>query len=42
MEDLDKKQYTFDDKGEVVIIKPVRVEVLPRDSNFEMKYNLRK
>lgn len=38
-----KKAFTFDTKGEVLLVKNVNTEQLPKDAvNLELKYNLRK
>lgn len=41
-EELNKKVYTYDSKGEIVFIKNLNVDGLSKEVNFEMKYNLKK
>ena len=41
-EELMKKPYTYDLKGELLPVKGVNVDSLARECNFEMRYNTRK
>lgn len=42
-EELNKKTYTFDSNGEVIVVKNVNTESLPKEAvNYELKYNLKK
>ena len=41
-EELMKKPYTYDLKGELMPVKGVNVDSLARECNFEMRYNTRK
>ena len=41
-EELNKKVYTYDSKGDIVFIKSLNVDGLSKEVNFEMKYNLKK
>jgi hypothetical protein len=36
-EELSKKTYTYDNNGEIMFIKNVKVESLPKGDTFEMK-----
>lgn len=38
-----KKAFTFDSKGEILLVKNVNTEGLPKEAvNYELRYNLRK
>jgi hypothetical protein len=37
-----KKAYTYDLRGDIIPIKGVNVDHLPRECNFELRYNTRK
>lgn len=37
-----KKNYTYNSKGELVFVKDVRVENLPKGTNYEIKANYKK
>lgn len=41
-EELTKKTYTYDSKGEIILIKEPSVDSLSKEVNFEMKYNLKR
>ncbi len=41
-DELAKKKYTYDAKGEIVFVREVKVEALPKDGNYEIKTNLKK
>eukprot|EP00347_Sterkiella_histriomuscorum_P006909 403350967 len=42
-DELMKKAFTFDTKGDIILVKHVNTEQLPKDAvNLELKYNLRK
>jgi hypothetical protein len=41
-EELMKKPYTYDIKGEIISVKTVNVDSLAKECNFEMRYNTRK
>ncbi len=41
-EELSKKPYTFDSKGEIIFLKNVNVDQLSKEINYELRYNARK
>lgn len=41
-EELSKKPYTYLSNGDIAMIKPIKIEYLPKNSNYEIKTNLKK
>lgn len=41
-EEMMKKAYTYDLKGDLLPVKIVNIDTLARDCNFEMRYNTKK
>ena len=41
-QELAKKNFSYDINGNIIFLKNVHPDSLPRDTNYELKYNLKK
>ena len=41
-DEISKKNFTFDFNGDILFVKGVITETLPKDTTYEIKFNLKK